>query len=142
MDALVNEDEGKDLTDFFAHNLHGVSPATVMLLDVVVQEWVLQDSLRENTCCNPTDPIELVLSFDQARLWKHHANGKKEEADEQDFLAGPDLIHVADKDREEDGDSHGNDLDDQHLSIDVDGALLGSFMRVSFLSIYEPYHDR
>ena len=86
VDSLVDKDEGDDFSDLFAQGLHAVGPSAVVLLDIVIQEWVLHDSLCQDACCNATDPIETICFFDELGLWQHHTNCEKEEANKEDFL--------------------------------------------------------
>ena len=45
VDALVYENEGGNLSDFFSNSVESRGPTTVMLLDIVIYEWVLHDTL-------------------------------------------------------------------------------------------------
>lgn len=141
MDAFIDQDKGCNLTDFAAEHLHGWGPSSVLLLDIIIQKWVLHDSLGNNSSYNPTENVQISRFINDPRLRDEHSDGQEYETDHENLLAWPDLVHVTEKDGEEDTESHGYYLDNKHVFVDFDRAFLRRRILITFFHIYEPNDD-
>ena len=72
VDALVNENKGGNLANFFTHSVYSRGPAAVMLLDIIVDEWILQDALCNGGSFHTTKSVQCICIINDFRLRYNH----------------------------------------------------------------------
>ena len=72
VDALVNENKGGNLANFFTHSVDSRGPAAVMLLDIIVDEWILQDALCNGGSFHTTKSVQCICIINDFRLRYNH----------------------------------------------------------------------
>ena len=86
----------------------------------------MHDNLREDSSQNTTKLISFAMFIDDFQFRYDHTEGKKDEADVEDFLPRPYFVQIAEDETEKSAEDHCQDFNLKKILIDQDGLLFNS----------------